>query len=308
MFLSGAAPFGQAPAKQQVDPTVAKLGKGFVSHTAAVNGTTLHYVRGGTGSAVILLHGFPQNWYEFHKIMPRLAKKFTVIAVDLRGVGRSAATADGYDAANLAKDIHQLTKHLNLARVYVAGHDIGGMVTYAFVRLYPESARGVMILDAPLHGIEPWAELKADPMLWHFGLHQTPNVPEKLIAGRETVYLREAFFNRFARNREAISDTDITHYANAYNTPEKLRAGLEFYRAFAANEKFSQAQRNALDVSIVLAGGEHAMGKLIPKMAESLRRHGCANVSVEVVKNSGHFVSEEQPEIVAELIERYASL
>lgn len=122
------------------------------------------------------------------------------------------------------------------------------------------------------------------------------------------VYLREAFFNRFARNREAISDTDITHYANAYNTPEKLRAGLEFYRAFAANEKFSQAQRNALDVSIVLAGGEHAMGKLIPKMAESLRRHGCANVSVEVVKNSGHFVSEEQPEVVAELIERYASL
>jgi len=76
--------FGQAQAQRQIDPAVAKLGKGFVSNTAKVNGTTLHYVRGGTGPAVILIHGFPQDWYEFHKIMPRLAKKFTVIAVDLR--------------------------------------------------------------------------------------------------------------------------------------------------------------------------------------------------------------------------------
>ena len=284
-----------------------KLGKEFMSNTAHVNGTMLHYVRGGTGPAVILLHGFPQDWYEFHKIMPRLAKKFTVIAVDLRGVGGSAATPGGYDAPNLAEDIHQLARQLNLEGVYIAGHDVGGMVTYAFVRLYPESTRGVMILDAPLHGIEPWAELKADPALWHFGFHQTPSVPEKLIAGRESVYLREGFFNRFALNREAITEADIAHYANSYGTPEKLRAGLEFYRAFAANEKFGQAYRNAIDVPIVLAGGDHAMGQRIPKMAESLRRYGCANVTVEVIKNSGHFVSEEQPTAVAELIERYAS-
>jgi len=300
--------FGQTPAKRQVDPAVAQLGKGFVSDTAEVNGTTLYYVRGGTGPAVILLHGFPEDWYEFHHIMPRLAKKFTVISVNLRGVGGSKATAGGYDAANMAKDVYQLTEKLKLKKVYIAGHDIGGMVAYAFARLYPKATRGVMVLDVPLPGLEPWEEVKADPMLWHFGFHQTQGLPEKLIAGRQFIYFREGFFNRLAFNGKAITDADVTHYANSYANPEQLRAGLEFYRAFPANEKFNAAQQSAIDVPIVLAGGDNAVGKLNPRVAESLRKHGCTNVTIEVIKNSGHFVAEEQPEAVAELIERYASL
>ncbi len=216
--------FGQAQAKRQIDPGVAKLGKGFVSNTAQVNGTTLHYVRGGTGPAVILLHGFPQDWYEFHQIMPRLAKKFTVIAVGLRGVGGSAATPNGYDAANLAEEVHQLARRLRLERPYIAGHDIGGMVAYAFARLYPAQVRGVMILDVPLPGIEPWEEVKANPVLWHIGFHQTPNLPEKLIAGRQFVYFREGSFNRFTANSSSITDADVTHYAKSYAAPKQLRA------------------------------------------------------------------------------------
>lgn len=306
LFACGSV-FGQTPAKRQIDPAVAQLGKGFVSNTAKVNGTTLHYVRGGTGPAIILLHGFPEDWYEFHKIMPRLAKKFTVIAVDMRGIGGSKATAGGYDAANLAKDIHELIEHLKLNRIYIAGHDIGGMVAYAYVRLYPTAARGVMILDVPLPGIEPWEEVKANPILWHFGFHQTPNLPEQLIAGRQFVYFREGFFNRLALNSKAVTDADVTHYANSYAAPAQLRAGLEFYRAFPADEKFGEAQRSPLDLPIVLAGGDRAMGRVNPRIAESLRKYGCANVTTEVIKDSGHFVVEEQPEIVAELIERYAS-
>src|SRR5262245_27646824 len=96
---------GQAEAKHQMEPDVAHLGKGCVSKTAHVYGTTLPYVRGGTGPAVILLHGFPQDWYEFHPIMPRLAQHCTVMAVDVRGVGGSAAPPDGYAAATLAADV-----------------------------------------------------------------------------------------------------------------------------------------------------------------------------------------------------------
>ena len=107
------------------DPAVTRLPDGFVSGTAKVNGTTLHYVRGGTGPALILVHGFPQDWYEWHAIMPRLAKQFTVVAVDLRGIGRSAATSNGYDAANMAEDIHQLVSTLKLERAFIVGHDIG---------------------------------------------------------------------------------------------------------------------------------------------------------------------------------------
>src|SRR6516225_1555231 len=117
-------------------PVKTLLGEGYMSETAEVNGITLHYVRGGKGPAVILIHGFPEDWFEYHAIMPRLAKQFTVIAVDLRGVGGSTTSAGGYDAANLAEDIHQLVASLKLERVYIVGHDIGGMVAYAFVRRY----------------------------------------------------------------------------------------------------------------------------------------------------------------------------
>jgi len=297
---------GQEPAKRQIDPAVTKLGKGFVSNTAKVNGTTLHYVRGGTGPAVILLHGFPQDWYEFHQIMPRLAKKFTVIAVDLRGVGGSAATRDGYDAANMAEDVHQLAQHLKLDRVYVAGHDIGGMIAYAFARRYPKTTRGVMILDVGLPGIEPWEEDKAKPMLWHVNFHQTPKLPEQLIDGRQFVYFRD-IINRFALNSQAITDADVTRYASSYAAPEQLRAGMEFYRAFPANEKFNAVQRSAIDFPMVLAGSDNVVGKINPRIAESLRKHGCTNVTIEVINNSGRFVVDEQPAAVAELIERYAT-
>jgi pimeloyl-ACP methyl ester carboxylesterase len=254
-----------------------------------------------------LTHGFPQDWYEFHKILPRLAKKFTVIAVDLRGVGGSSPTPSGYDAANMAEDVHQLARQLKLERVYVAGHDIGGMVAYAFMRLHPRAARSVMILEAPLPGVEPWEEVKRDPMIWHSNFHQTPDLPEKLIAGRQSLYFKH-FFTGFTFNKKTITEVDVAHYANSYATPAQLRAGMEFYRALPANEKLNSAQRSALDVPIVLVGGDKSFAKLLPKMGEDMRAHGCKTVTIETIKDSGHYVADEQPEIVAELIERYASL
>ena len=164
-----------------------------------------------------------------------------------------------------------------------------------------------MILNSPLPGIEPWTEIKANPALWHFAFHQTPHLPEKLLAGRQFAYFRE-FFDRLALSRKAIPDADVAHYARAYAAPSQLRAGLEFYRrAYPASEKFNAAERSAIEMPIVLAGGDHAMGMLLPRLADSLRQHGCTNVTVEVVKDSGHWVVDEQPDSVAELIERHAS-
>jgi pimeloyl-ACP methyl ester carboxylesterase len=160
LLVACAGTHGQSPSKQSIDPALATLGTGFVSSTAQVNGTTLHYIRGGTGPAVILLHGFPEDWYEFHKIIPRLATQFTVVAVDLRGAGGSAGAAGGYDAANMAQDVRQLAAHLRLKQVYVAGRDIGGMVAYAFARLYPETSRGVMLLDVALPGLGSCERIK----------------------------------------------------------------------------------------------------------------------------------------------------
>jgi pimeloyl-ACP methyl ester carboxylesterase len=295
-----------ALAQRRIDPVVAALGRGFASATASVNGTTLRYVRGGTGPSLVLLHGFPQDWSSFRRIMPRLAANFTVVSVDMRGVGGSAVIRTGYDAATVAEDVRQLARALDLEPIYFAGHDNGGMVAYAFARLYPDSTRGIMILDVPLPGIDPWQEIKADPALWHFGFHQAADLPEQLIRGREFIYFR-AFFDRFALRREAISDEDVARYVRAYAGVERLRAGLEFYRrAYPTSETFNAATHSPLRVPIVLAGGDRATGPANMTIAEALRKHGCENVTVETIRDSGHWVVDEQPAAVAALLERYA--
>jgi pimeloyl-ACP methyl ester carboxylesterase len=262
-----------------------------------------HYVCGGAGPAVILLHGFPEDWYAYHRIMPLLTRQFTVVAVDLRGLGGSMPTEGGYDAANMAEDVHQLAEHLHLEHVYVVGHDIGGMVAYAFARRYPETSRGVMMLDAPLPGLGPWDAVKANRISWHINFQQTPGLPEQLLAGREAIYLRHFL------DSDTFSDADVARYARAYAAPEHLRAALEIYRAFPANEKFNAAQQSAISVPLVLAPGRNSpFEKLIPSYADALRAHGCANVEIEVIENSVHYVADEQPDAVAQLIERYASL
>lgn len=292
---------------QVPDPGVTQLGPEFTSEMATVNDVTLHYVRGGTGPAVILLHGYPQDWYEWHEVMPRLAERFTVIAVDLRGIGGSEVTTSGYDAATLAEDIHSLVRHLELSRVYLAGHDIGGMVAYAYARMYPEDLRGAMILDVPLPGIEPWAAVRVDPLLWHFEFHQTPRVPEALVEGRQATYFRLAFFNRLAEDPSVFSGDEVARYAESYAAPDRLRAGFEFYRAFPANARFNQSHRSPIDLPIVLVGGEHAVGQINPVIAGALRKLGATNVTTELIRNSGHYVADEQPNAVAALIERYAA-
>ena len=298
-----AAIYGQLPPEPMVDPALATLGSGFVSDSTQVNGATIHYVRGGAGPPVILLHGFPEDWYAYHRIMPQLAKQFTVIAVDLRGLGDSIPTEGGYDAANMAEDVHQLAEHLHLDHVYVVGHDIGGMVAYAFVRRYPGSSRGAMLLDAPVPGLGPWDAVKSSPITWHINFQQTPDLPEQLIAGREAIYLRHFL------DPDSFSDADVTRYARSYAAPDHLRAALEIYRAFPSNEKFNVAQQGAIGLPLVLAPGENSpFEKLMPGFAEALRAHGCANVKIEVIKGGVHYVADEQPGAVAELIMRYAAL
>ena len=292
-----------AQSKRATDSLVAKLGKGFVSNTAKVNGITLHYVRGGKGPAVVLIHGHPQDWYEYHQIMPRLAKQFTVIAIDMRGIGGSSTTPDGYESANLAEDVRQLTQQLKLEQAYVVGHDIGGMVAYAFARLYPDAVRGVMILDVPLPGFKSWDESLPCPISWHIEFHQQPGLAETLVAGRQEEYFR------FVLDRKYFSDAEVAHYAASYGKPESLRAGFELYRAFPTNGNFFAAQRSVIDIPIVWAAGENSeFGKIGASVAEDLRTHGCRNVKTEIIKGSAHYVVNEQPEFVAELIERYALL
>jgi pimeloyl-ACP methyl ester carboxylesterase len=178
------------------------------------------------------------------------------------------------------------------------------MVAYAYGRLHPQDTRGVMVLDVGLPGIEPWSEAERTPLLWHFHFHQIRDLPELLVQGHQFEYFRE-FFRRFSPT--AITDEDIKRYVDAYGADPRLRAGFEFYRAFPANAEFNQSHRERLTVPLVLAGGERSAAASNPKLATSLRALGVAQVDVEIIRDSGHYVADEQPDAVAALIERYAA-
>ncbi len=287
----------------QTNPMATGLDKEFLSETAAVNGVTLHYMRGGKGPAVILIHGFPQDWFEYRPIMSTLAKRFTVIAVDLRGIGGSTAASGGYDAANMAEDIYQLASVLKLDHVYVVGHDIGGHVAYAFVRRFPQITRGAMILDTAIPGIEGWEEIQGAPYMWHMHFMQVPGLAEKLVDGRQAAYF--GYFFQFGK----FTPEETAHYLKAYATVAQLHAVFEMYRAFPANAQFNAARREPMPVPIFFGTGDGSpFAKLVPKIADSLRAHGCTHVETGLIHGAVHYLVEDQPEQVAELIERYASI
>jgi pimeloyl-ACP methyl ester carboxylesterase len=275
-------------------------GPDFASETAMVNGTTIHYVRGGKGPAIILIHGFPEDWFAYHAIMPRLAKRFTVIAVDLRGIGGSKATPGGYDAANVAADIEQLITALKLQSVYIVGHDLGGIVAYALVRHDPQALRGAMILDAPIPGIAGWDESMNG--VWHVGFMQVPGLAEKLVAGRQSEFL-DYFFN-FG----TFTPAERAHFVRAYSSPAQLHAVLEMYRAFPADAQFNAAHRGPNDVPLLLAGGDKSsFAAVIPTIVEGLRASGFTHVEAGVIPGAVHYDVQDQPDEVADLIEQRAS-
>ena len=299
---------GEAAGSRPVPVAVtSELGAGFTAQTASVDGTAIHYVRGGRGPALVLLHGFPQDWFGWRRVMPRLAQRFTVVVPDLRGVGGSVPSAAGHAATDLAKDVHLLIDGLGLGRAHVAGHDVGGWVAYAFARRFPEATRTVMILETPVPGIEPWLHLDVDVPLWHGAFHMIPGLPEALVTGRQEIYFRY-FFDVGTTNRTVISDADVKHYARAYRGARRLRSAFGIYRAVPANMAYNAGQTSPTDIPLLLAGGEHVFGPMLPRLASNLRaNYGWSDIAVHIVAGGKHYLPEERPDDVAQLIERHAA-
>ncbi|HUR08593.1 MAG TPA: alpha/beta hydrolase [Nonomuraea sp.] len=288
---------------------------GFVSNHADVNGVRLHYVTGGRGRPLVLLGGWPQTWWQFHKIMPPLAERHQVIAVDLRGMGGSDKPPSGYDKKTMAADILELVRHLGHDRVDVAGHDIGGMVAYAFAANHPAHTRRVALLDIahpderfygysvlPRPGRQQVnGDIHAGPgrFLWWFAFNQVPDLPERLLAGRSRALI-DWMCDYLVEDPASISDRDRDIYARAYSTPDAIRAGNAWYRAFG-QDIVDEKEYGKVTVPLLgLGGGEG--GHLL---LEAVLPDKGTNVKVVLVPDSGHYVPEEQPEIVVEHLTRF---
>ena len=175
----------------------------FSHHMATVNGIQLHYVMGGEGDPVVLLHGYPQSWYEWRQIMPALAKNYTVIAPDLRGFGDSSKPITGYDGNTTAEDIYQLVSRLGYNNIFLAAHDVGAQTAYSYAAAHPNNVSKLVLMDFPFPGFLPPAFGQNGP--WWFAFYQTPDLPETLIEGKEREYL-SWFMKGLAYNPSAISE------------------------------------------------------------------------------------------------------
>jgi pimeloyl-ACP methyl ester carboxylesterase/heme-degrading monooxygenase HmoA len=268
----------------------------FAHHRAEVNDVCLHYVAGGTGDPVILLHGNSSTWYEWHKIMPRLAQHYTVIAPDLRGFGDSSRPESGYDKRTLGEDIYQLAIRLGFERFFLVGHDWGGPTAYALAAAHPEAVRRLAIVESIIPGTQ-FAEADAAQNTWFYSFHQAAGFAEALIEGREREYLSWCYQN-FSANPAAITAADIDEYIRAYSIPGSVNACVSLYRTVAADIKHNQEnlKRGKLQMP-VLALGANQMMKDSPLI--SLQQFA-SDVRGGMIEDCGHYVPEEQPDYLVE--------
>jgi pimeloyl-ACP methyl ester carboxylesterase len=274
----------------------AELPGDFTSAFAEVNGTRLHYVAGGRGEPLVLLPGWPVTWWEFRKIMPILAQRYRVIAVDLRGMNLSAKPASGYDKKTMARDIFELVRHLGYSTVNIAGHDIGSMVAFSYAVNFPETTTKLAIMEVG-HPDSSLYELKLLPQgdapnLWWFALNQIRGLPEQLLAGRMR-YVVDHIFDAYLADRSRLDERDRQVFTRAYDSVDAIRAGDSWFRAFDQDvSDFGKYGKLTVPMLGLASPANYlAMQDVWPLQGD--------DVHVVEIDDTGHFLPLEQPEAVA---------
>ncbi len=296
-LLAGCASAGRGAVPDEEGHGVGGLDARFREGMAEVNGTRLHYVSGGQGSPLILLHGFPETWLAWRKVMPALAEHHTVVAVDLRGSGDSALEETGYDKETMAEDVYQLVRNLGLADVNLVGSDLGGMVAYAYARLHRDQVRRLVVVETRIPGFG--LEESFDES-YHFLFHMVPELPERLIEGREDYYLTRFICGPELDCRAAgVSQDLVDAYVAAYSRPGRLTAGLDLYRALPQDAEANRARAlPKLAVPVLALGGELGIAN------QPLEQFGrvADDVTGGVVPGAGHWIADQRPHELARRI------
>jgi len=276
-------------------------------HHADLGDVRLHYVTAGTGFPVVLLHGWPQSWYEWRKAIPPLAQRFRVIAPDLRGLGDSSRPADGYDKRTVGGDIWRLVHDvLGLSAFYLVGHDWGGPTAYAVAAAHPDAVRKLAILDVTIPG-DGSPGISQGGRRWHHAFHQALDLPEALVSGREDLYLGW-FYRTYGARPDVMSEADIAEYLRVYRQPGALRAGFAYYRAIPRDIADNAAVMAGfkLPMPVLALGGDRSWGRRMEVM-ESLQRLA-VDVQGGMLEDCGHWMPEEQPEaLVRRLLDFFGS-
>lgn len=262
----------------------------IASRNAVVEGVKIHFLTEGHGPAVILLHGYTQTSRMWRPIIPLLAEKFTVIAPDLPGIGDSEIPKDGLDMKTAAIRIHGLAPSLGIAKARVVGHDIGLMVAYAYAAQFPAETEKLAVLDAFLPGVAGWEAVYDDPNVWHFRFHGP--TPEALVSGRERTYFAYFWNDLAADKTHSLPQVDREAYVVAYSQPGRMRAGWAYFAAWPQTAKdFAQLAQTRLSIPVLAIGGDKSLGEVLGQQMKLV----ATDVTVVVLKNTGHWVMEERP-------------
>jgi pimeloyl-ACP methyl ester carboxylesterase len=283
--LVTAAIYTSAAAQSFVYPT------GFHTEEIATNGTTIHVRIGGSGPAVVLLHGYGDTGDMWAPLAAELARDHTVIAPDLRGMGLSAVATEGFTKKNQAEDVAGVLDALRIRQSDAIGHDIGNMVAFAFAEAHQDRTTRLVMMDAPVPGVGPWDDILRNPLLWHFRFGG-PDM-ERLVAGRERIYL-DRFWNEFSADPAHFPEASRSHYAALYAGPGRMHAGFSQFAAFDQDAIDNRAflARGRLQMPVLAIGGDHSFAA---NMA-FIMRFAADDVHQVVIANSGHWLMEEQPE------------
>jgi pimeloyl-ACP methyl ester carboxylesterase len=272
----------------------------IASRTAEIDRVKLHYLTAGHGPALILLHGYAETSLMWKPIIPVLAARFTVIAPDLPGIGDSAIPNDGLDMKTAAIRIHALARSLGIQKAEVVGHDIGLMVAYAYAAQFPAAVTKLVVMDAFLPGVGGWEAVYNDPNIWHFRFHGP--TPEALVQGRERLFF-EYFWNDLAADKaRSIPEADRKAYAAAYSRPGRMRAAWAYFVSFQqAAKDFAQFSQTKLTMPVLVIGGEKSLGDPLAQQMKLV----ASDVTVVVLKDTGHWVLEERPKETTEALVKF---
>lgn len=246
--------------------------------------------------AIVLLHGWPETSKIWENIIPGLEGNYYVLAIDLPGLGESDGL-DNYDTGTVAEWVRKITASLGVSHFNLISHDIGSWVASTYALKYQEDLVSLVLIDAGIPGILPDSFFSFDnhQKAWHFYFHAVPDLPEFLIQGRVKEYI-SWFFNNKSYIKTAITEDDITYYAQMYQ--DTLSNGFGYYRSYTESVKTNKHLLRKLPLPVLAVGGEFAVGDKMKDVAVALSD----NWRFENVKNCGHFVPEEQPEVLIDIL------
>lgn len=281
----------------------AKSTESVTHRFAEAAGMRFHYLECGNGPTVVLIAGFPQSAYAWRHVIPLLAERYKVIAIDLPGQGDSDKPANGYDTKTTAERIHALLNILGETNYLFVGHDIGSWVGYAFAHAFKDSLKGLVLLDGNIPGVtlQPTITLGPDNWRnWHFLFNPIPDLPEVLLQGRERILIEWFFAHKTANFITTFTKADLDEYERVYAGLGGMRGMLGYYRAVLEDMEQNEALKKVKLITPVLAlGGD--MGSA-PDLYDRMKPLASV-ISGGVVKNCGHYIPEEQPAaLVQEII------